>query len=670
MVSRSLYEEAPRHERERRFRLLARSDSANVALAIARALGIRGPIITVSTACTSSTNALVHARDLVLSGLADIVLTGGVDAIVEEIVAGFHAMGAMSPAPCAPYSTPIGMTIGEGAGFVVLERASHASARGARSHALLLGTGLSQDGWHATAPNPSGAGVARAMTNALADAGVDALAIDWINAHGTGTEANDAAECRGIERCFGERAAHLPVSSTKSYFGHALGACGVLELITTVLALEAQAITPTLNFAGPRGGGPSDPVAEKVPRAAALRTALKSSSGFGGANAALVVGVADSHSALAAAPDEVVLLGCGAVGPFGGVGAHGANDLDALLRADLPAWDRLAPGSARAWAGRVPAFPLARLVRGADPRSMSALTRHLLVACHLALRDAGVTVHGALHERAGLFVGANRIEWEVADQFWGSIRERGFERASPRAFAQLVLNGPAGEVSAKLGLRGPQTVLAGGRGATLAAMSLATAMLGRAATDLIVVASACEVADAALEDHAVAFPAEPADRSAFAVYGHERGTPVLAEGGAAVVLATRRVASALELQPLARVAGSAGAASGELAQALSDALARAGWADVDAVYGTADGGVRDGAAELSALASVLGSDRIPCNPAPLVGASASIDAVALVAAAEALRRGRAHDGRPARRLVVIGDDRHTGAWAVALEGLR
>ena len=167
---------------------------------IGDALGIAGVRLTVSTACSSSTAALGFARDLLAMGTADVVLAGGADVRTPEVFAGFHALGVLSPTRCAPFSMPSGTTLGEGAGFMVLEHAHGARARGARIRALFSGFGLSGDAWHETSPDPKGTGIERAIRAALADADADATSIGYVNAHGSGTEANDSAEWLGISR--------------------------------------------------------------------------------------------------------------------------------------------------------------------------------------------------------------------------------------------------------------------------------------------------------------------------------------------------------------------------------------------------------------------------------------------------------------------------------------
>jgi 3-oxoacyl-[acyl-carrier-protein] synthase II len=365
--------------------------------------------VTISTACASSTNALGLGKDLLDAGVADVVLAGGADTLTPEIFAGFHALGLLSAAPCAPFSHPPGTTLGEGAGFLVLERADEARARGALPLAALLGYGLSADAYHPTTPDPTGAGVARALRGALDDAGVTPEEIDYLNAHGTGTPANDPAEWRAVEIVFGDGAARLPVSSTKSMLGHAQGAAGVLEAITTLLCMRHGVIPPTLHFAGPRPRAPSDPVGEARPRPWKVRRAVCNNSAFGGANAAVVLG----EAALAGvAPPRlrrpVTILGAGAVGPHG-------DTLDDLARA-------IATGTRLH--GHAPEVRVEALVPTADPRGLDRGSRMLTEAAARALDGAGIALRGSARERAGLFVGAARVSAESVAEHRASVVKR------------------------------------------------------------------------------------------------------------------------------------------------------------------------------------------------------------------------------------------------------
>jgi 3-oxoacyl-[acyl-carrier-protein] synthase II/nodulation protein E len=201
-------------------------------------LGITGPVLNLSTACASSTHALGMAFHMVRSGMSEAAITGGHEApLTFGFLRAWDSMRVVSPTRCRPFSADRdGMTLGEGAGMMVLESLDAALARNATIYAEVVGFGMSADAHHITQPQSDGA--ALAMRKALKDAGASPDEVGYINAHGTGTQANDAVEAEAIHKVFGERAAQIPVSSTKSLHGHSIGATGALEAIATVLALH------------------------------------------------------------------------------------------------------------------------------------------------------------------------------------------------------------------------------------------------------------------------------------------------------------------------------------------------------------------------------------------------------------------------------------------------
>jgi len=254
--------------------------------ALSMDLGIRGPSFAVSSACSSSNHAMIQAFNLVRGGQLDVVLSGGSEApFTLGMIKGWEALRALAPDTCRPFCKERkGLVLGEGAGVLVLESLEHARARGARIYAELAGCGMSSDAGDLTLPDADGA--ARAMAGALADAGLQPADIDYINAHGTGTPANDSSETAAIHRVFGEQAARLLVSSTKSMHGHALGAAGGLEAVATVLALEQGGVPPTINYQTPDPQCDLDYVPHQA-RRRELRAALSNSFAFGGLNAVL-----------------------------------------------------------------------------------------------------------------------------------------------------------------------------------------------------------------------------------------------------------------------------------------------------------------------------------------------------------------------------------------------
>lgn len=262
--------------------------------------GTRGYISTVVTACASGTQAVVEAAHLIHRGVADVVITGGTEALINELTfAGFCAMRGMSTRNHDPERAirPFdkdrdGFLIGEGAGVLVLEREDLARGRSARIYCRVLGGAASSDGFHMAHPDPEGAGAVRAMRWALQDAGVSPDEVDYINAHGPGTPVGDVVETKAIKTLFGERAYEIPISSTKSMIAHSMGAAGALEAIACVKTIETQTIHPTINHESPDPECDLDYVPEG-PRTARVRHVLSNSFGLGGQNACLVLGSAN-----------------------------------------------------------------------------------------------------------------------------------------------------------------------------------------------------------------------------------------------------------------------------------------------------------------------------------------------------------------------------------------
>jgi 3-oxoacyl-[acyl-carrier-protein] synthase II len=251
-------------------------------------LGLRGPRETVVTACSSGAVALAEAAELIADGVVEVAVAGGVDAITRICFMGFNALKLLDPEPCRPFDRDRhGMSIGEGAAFVVLEAQAHARARGARVYAELAGHGMTTDAFHVTAPEPKGEGMVRAMRAALTAARVDARAVGYANAHGTATPQNDRIEAHALREVFGERG--LLVSATKSMIGHTMAAAGSLEAVATVLALVHDLLPPTANLTTPDPDVAFDCL-PRVAREASVEYALSNSFGFGGQNITLLFG--------------------------------------------------------------------------------------------------------------------------------------------------------------------------------------------------------------------------------------------------------------------------------------------------------------------------------------------------------------------------------------------
>jgi len=249
------------------------------------AFEISAPCQVVANACASGTNAIGHAFECVRSGRYQRVLTGGYDALSELVFVGFDSLQASTPEKCRPFDQHrTGMVLGEGAAILALENLDLALKRGAHVLAEITGYGMSTDNFHLTQPDPSGVGPRRAMERALKSARSTANMIDYINAHGTATPFNDAAEGKAISQLFDR----VPVSSTKSMMGHSLGAAGAVEAVICLLALQYQFLPPNINFCAPDEDVDLNIVANEA-RPMALRTVLSNSFGFGGTNASIVM---------------------------------------------------------------------------------------------------------------------------------------------------------------------------------------------------------------------------------------------------------------------------------------------------------------------------------------------------------------------------------------------
>lgn len=260
---------------------------------IAERWGFLGPRATITTACSSSATSLGYAADLIRHGFADVVVTGGADTFARLTHGGFNALRAVDPDPCRPFDRRRkGLTIGEAAGILVFEEESRARRRGAPIRALFLGYAVTADAHHMTQPEPSGEASARTIRACLEVARLDRDAVDYVNAHGTATPQNDAAETASIKLALGlDRAKKTPVSSIKSMLGHCLCSAGAIEAVATVKTIETGVVPPTIRFEEPDPDCDLDVVPNEA-RDHAVRVALSNSFAFGGNSTVVAFGAA------------------------------------------------------------------------------------------------------------------------------------------------------------------------------------------------------------------------------------------------------------------------------------------------------------------------------------------------------------------------------------------
>jgi 3-oxoacyl-(acyl-carrier-protein) synthase len=444
-----------------------------VALHLAKALDVHGPVLTLSTACSSAAVAMSVAHALLRAGLARRVLAGGADSLCRLTFHGFRALQLLAPEGCRPLDAKrAGMTVGEGAGFLVLETAPD----GRPVLALLSGTGLSCDAYHASSPHPEGTGAAQAMRRALEDAGIEPSAVDYVNLHGTGTIDNDATEAKAIQQVFGSTLP--PLSSTKGLTGHPLAAAGAIEAVISIVALTGGLLPANT------GLGTADPslglAPVRHPTHAPIGTVLSNSFGFGGNNACLVLQAPTAqHLALDGRVAEVSAPSLPALRIAGSACLTAKGGLD-------DTWNALAAGQSAA--GFVSDAVFSKAVQAAFVRRLKRLPRLVLALAQ--------TAHAASGE-------ATPPEFVAVGTAWGPLAEtqdflrKLFETAeqfsSPTDFIGSVHNAPAGQVALLLGATAPNlTCSAGDRSFAQALLCASLGLAAGKASALVLAAEAHE----------------------------------------------------------------------------------------------------------------------------------------------------------------------------------
>jgi 3-oxoacyl-[acyl-carrier-protein] synthase II len=537
---------------DRRMNLLIRYPAIGKALSYV--FGISGPTWVITTACSSSTAALAAALELISQKEVDTVLAGGADALCLTALAGFDTLKATSTGRTSPFSVPPGLNLGEGAAFWVVEEAESAKDRGAEIEAEILGYALTADAHHPTAPDPRGDGAYRTMKSAISRAGVSVGEIGCINAHGTGTEANDRAETKAIAKLIGDR--NVPVYSFKSQVGHCLGAAGILEATAGLVAMQKDIIPATINFSVPRPGCNLDYV-PNAPRRAAYDRFLSCNYAFGGNNAGIVIGEHDPNRGPASGPDpdaRTVLTGSGAVTSLGlGVDAV----LDAMRegrRGLVSCKSRTASPIKAGLAGLVPEFQARDLDRRLDLRGMNRISRYATAAAFLALKDAGLRIGPKEGIDTGVINGVYTGPDEE-DQMIAVISSDGAE-SNIGVFSQVVANAIAGWVSNALLLKGYSTSIAQGPDAGLFALLMAHFAVKSRSALRVLAGAADEVFPRYLSNYdEIGFLWDGEDEKRYGLRFDARDKRVLGEGAAYLIAESSEAARARGAKALAEITG-------------------------------------------------------------------------------------------------------------------
>ncbi len=464
-------------------RLLMLVTPQALAEALSGAFGLKGPVLSVNTACAASANAIGLALDLIRSGQADAVLTGGSDAFSDVLYAGFNSLESLSPNPAAPYSKDrTGLSLGEGGAMLVLVREDLAKAAGAPILAEILGYGLSADGYHATAPHPEGLGAGRAIKASLRNAGVRAEEVRYVNSHGTGTAKNDPAETKATKVGLGEAAATVAVSSTKSMIGHLLGAAGAVEAVVTSLALHNQIAPPTANFTE------SDPECDldyvpNVARPMDMPVAMSNNFAFGGANVTLMMGAAGRRTDAVPTPDldRAVITGIGAVTCAG-------PDIDALWSAWVEGRTCLMEEGGHSL-GRIE-LDGSSYLNPKQRRRVDRLGLAAVISTIQSLKAAGLEITDENRTRIGPILGTAVGPMESMEEFARGVIEEGASGANPAVFPNTVYNAATGQVAMLVGTTGPTSTVTAGHAAGASALCYAADLVATDQADAIVAIAA------------------------------------------------------------------------------------------------------------------------------------------------------------------------------------
>jgi 3-oxoacyl-(acyl-carrier-protein) synthase len=452
---------------------------------VCQAFGLGGPASLLSIACASGAAAVGYALDLLRDGQADIMIAGGHDTLAPSSLSGLSTLHTITADDLYPFSANrSGTLFGEGAGVMVLESLESAQARGVRVYAEVLGAWQNNNAYHLTAPDKGGAGMAKVLAEALAEAGLPGRQLDYINAHGTGTVPHDQAETEAIKRVLGEHAYQTGVSSIKGAITHLMGAAGAVEAIATVKALETGIMPPTTSYGEPDPACDLDYVTEGA-RPAAVQYAATISAGMGGSNACVVMGrEAGAHPLPAETVDEVWVTG---MGPISAVGIG---------------WEDFAAGINSGREGRRPAQRLAGVADElpllaecldfyvddyleSQKTYLDRCSELTLAACSLALQAAGLHWRELASPRFGLSTGT---AWGCLDSMLNQTRRvqgRGVRFGSPIIFTHSFANSPTSLAAIEYQIEGPTATFCVGSASGAAALDYGRCLIASGRADVV-----------------------------------------------------------------------------------------------------------------------------------------------------------------------------------------
>lgn len=563
-----------------------------IANNVAGHFGINGVTANIVNACAAGTMSIAYACDLIREGKADAFIAGGSDSFSSLAFSGFHALHALDEDACSPFNRSSGITLGEGSGVLIVESAEHAEKRGAKIYCDVLGSGVSSDAYHITAPRPDGEGQMTAIRRALESSGVDNGEIDYINAHGTGTAKNDEAEFLSLHTLF-DGSDRLSVSSTKSMTGHCLGAAGSIEAVFSVKAVCENTVPPTIGYTEDdleilkEKAGKLDFVPNEK-RKKPVEYVMSNSFAFGGNNASIIF--SKQPREIPAAPDKkrVFVTGIGEL--------TGGEKTESGMSLKISSADFKAHGIKMAFYRKLDRFSQLQLLSGA-----------------MALENARLEITDENAEKTGIVIGtADGPMTEIA-LFQKNAVEKGVEKGSAFSFPNTVYNAAGGYLSIFAGIKGYNATIANSMQAGLQSICCAVDVLGSGRESVMLAAGTDEntEVEAALYSQLGVL----GDGN---IYDKNSNGFLLGEGSVTLVLETEESANARGAKKLCEIAGCAcahksvewGKISGSeqaLCQAVRDACESAGITpdELDAVCGFANGSAAIDDLELAAYRKIF-----------------------------------------------------------------
>ncbi|WP_447889028.1 beta-ketoacyl synthase N-terminal-like domain-containing protein [Serratia fonticola] len=621
-------------------------------------LGLKGGFELVATACTASTNAMGIGYDLIQNGKNATVLVVGTEPVYLPTFAGFYALHAMKRTPSSPFSGAPGMSVGEGAGALLLEEYEHAVARGATIYGEMVSYATSCDAYHETAPDPRAEGAVQVMRHAMQNAEIGPQDIDYINAHGTGTDANDRCETLAMKKVFPNIMA-IPVSSTKAYVGHNIGAAGIIELTACFLTLPENKILPTLNFTRPRANCDLNYVPNEF-QEAEVKMFMKNNYAFGGNNCCVIASVKPEQSPVTHyQPKRVAITGMGAVSSVGHTlqtmlekmwaqeplsqlfspeldddTRHGfrellnvmlknqgvANYMSNRFGAQDVEYELNKPGGVH----QVQGLDARKTLRRFDPRKANTISTFALLALTQAMNDAGRKIKRD-GQTIGMILGMSKGPHSTVDRYLQSLFPDP-TKVRTSEFPGALMNAISTFCSISEGIKGYNTSLATGINAGLGALTYGYELVRQDLQTQMIVGGADEnmntfvICLQALNSDLL-LTRDPAD---FQVYSNSGSGYIPGEGAGMLLIEDLQHAQDRGAHIHAEIVGYGKSSDGcyfakddiparieSMAVAIRQALHEANMApeEVDLICGTSDGTAARDAVEIGAIRSAFGEAR-------------------------------------------------------------